>query len=123
MTQPTLFDQPIPLPPHSVERSKDGTNYVQENSARLESCSKRLIRFWQQSGNIPITNKMARDYKFSSYASARINEMRTSGVTILSKWVEENGNKVKAFYLGCQCAEPRRDVRGCWLHDTKLRVG
>jgi hypothetical protein len=114
----------LQLPPHTRERSIEGTAFVNDAETRehLENCSTRIMRFWQTSGNIPITNKMARDYKFSSYASARINEMRTAGVTILSKWVEENGNKVKAFYLGCQCAEPRRDVTGCYLHSQELKV-
>lgn len=109
---------------HTVEKTAEGTDYIQnpDNRKRLENGSARIISYWQSSGNIPLTNKMAREYKFSSYASARIAEIRKAGIIVLSKTVTEDGNKVKAFYLGCMCEEPGRDVMGCYLHDTKLRL-
>lgn len=129
MKQPTLFDYDdlsvvISFPPHTAETTAAGTAYVNEpdNRERLAKGSARLISYWQQSGNIPLTNKMARDYKFSSYASARINEIRKAGVSILDKTIIEDGNKVKAFYLGCQCREPRVDATGCFIHDPKLQI-
>lgn len=119
MNQPQL-----PFPVHTKERSAEGAAYVQEpdNRKRLENGSARIIHYWQTSGNIPLTNKMARDFKFSSYASARINEMRKAGMVILSNWVTEDGNKVRAFYLGCQCEVPGSDVSNCYLHNPDLKV-
>lgn len=117
----TFIQQQIDFTVHATERTTEGTQYVQENAARLRNCSERLIHHWQSTGNIPITNKMARDYKISSYASARINELGKK-IIILSKWVTEDGLKVKAFYLGCTCPEPKQVFTGCVLHDPSLKL-
>lgn len=90
MTQLSLL-----LPPHQTERTAEGTAHVQANAAKFAGDNKKLMEYWERTGNAWITNDLARELGISSYVSARVKDLRYLGVDIESKWE----NKVKHFRL------------------------
>lgn len=119
MTQPTLFDTPLQLPPHRYEKSEAGTDYVQTHQVRLGGNNKKLIRFWQNQ-NIPISCDNAKDWIGVRNLVQRVADLRALNIVVLDKW--DPTKTFKFYYLGCQCAEPRRVTSGCLLHDPSLRI-
>ena len=85
----------IQFPPHTKERTEEGTQQVQALSDKFAGDNKKLMEYWERTGNAWITNDLARELNISSYVSARVKDLRYLGVGIESKWE----NKVKHFRL------------------------
>lgn len=85
----------IQFPPHTKERTDEGTEQVQALSDKFAGDNKKLMEYWERTGNAWITNDLARELGISSYVSARVKDLRYLGVDIESKWE----NKVKHFRL------------------------
>ena len=85
----------IQFPPHTKERTEEGTQQVQALSDKFAGDNKKLMEYWERTGNAWITNDLARELGISSYVSARVKDLRYLGVDIESKWE----NKVKHFRL------------------------
>jgi len=85
----------IQFPPHTKERTDEGTQQVQSLSDKFAGDNKKLMEYWERTGNAWITNDLARELGISSYVSARVKDLRYLGVDIESKWE----NKVKHFRL------------------------
>ena len=85
----------IQFPPHTKERTEEGTQQVQALSDKFAGDNKKLMEYWERTGNAWITNDLARELGISSYVSARVKDLRYLGVDIESKWE----NKIKHFRL------------------------
>ena len=85
----------IQFPPHTKERTEEGTQQVQALSDKFAGDNKKLMEYWERTGNAWITNDLARELNISSYVSARVKDLRYLGVDIESKWE----NKIKHFRL------------------------
>lgn len=85
----------IQFQPHTKERTEEGTNQVQALSQKFAGDNKKLMEYWQNTGNAWISNDLARRLGISSYVSARVKDLRYLRVEIESKWE----NKVKHFRL------------------------
>mgnify|MGYP000125454906 FL=1 len=85
----------IQFPPHTKERTEEGTQQVQSLADKLAGDNKKLMEYWERTGNAWITNDLARELGISSYVSARVKDLRYLGVDIESKWE----NKIKHFRL------------------------
>ena len=85
----------IHFPPHTKERTDEGTQQVQSLSDKFAGDNKKLMEYWERTGNAWITNDLARELNISSYVSARVKDLKYLGVDIESKWE----NKVKHFRL------------------------
>ncbi len=85
----------IQFPPHTKERTDEGTQQVQSLSDKFAGDNKKLMEYWERTCNAWITNDLARELGISSYVSARVKDLKYLGVEIESKWE----NKVKHFRL------------------------
>ena len=85
----------IQFPPHTKERTEEGTQQVQSLADKLAGDNKKLMEYWERTGNAWISNDLARELNISSYVSARVKDLRYLGVDIESKWE----NKIKHFRL------------------------
>lgn len=85
----------LQFPPHTKERNEEGTQQVQSLANKFAGDNKKLMEYWERTGNAWITNDLARELGISSYVSARVKDLRYLGVDIESKWE----NKVKHFRL------------------------
>jgi uncharacterized membrane protein len=83
------------FPPHTKERTEEGTQQVQSLADKLAGDNKKLMEYWQNTGNAWITNDLARELGISSYVSARVKDLRYLGVDIES---QKNG-RVTEFRL------------------------
>lgn len=90
-----LHQSTLIFPPHTKERTDEGTNQVQALSQKFAGDNKKLMEYWERTGNEWISNHVARELGISSYVSARVKDLRYLGVEIESKWE----NKVKQFRL------------------------
>ena len=80
--------------------------------------SSKLIKYWQDNGNVPLTNKMARNFGLSSDIIMDVTDLRAMGLVVLSNQVWEDQHYVKSYKLGCQCEVP--GVTGCLIHEAKI---
>ncbi len=85
----------IHFPPHTKERTEEGTNQVQSLSEKFAGDNKKLMEYWENTGNEWISNDLARTLGISSYVSARVKDLRYLGVEIES---QKNG-RVTEFRL------------------------
>lgn len=72
----------IQFPPHTKERTEEGTQQVQALSDKFAGDNKKLMEYWERTGNAWITNDLARELGISSYVSARVKDLRYLGVEI-----------------------------------------
>jgi hypothetical protein len=114
-----MIQTQLQLPPHTRERSPEQTAYVQAHAVRLGGNNMKLIKFWQNQ-NVPISCDNAKDWIGVRNLVQRVADLRALNIVILDKW--DPTKTFKFYYLGCQCAEPRRDVTGCYLHSQELKV-
>lgn len=72
----------LQFPPHTKERTDEGTEQVHALADKFAGDNKKLMEYWQNTGNAWITNKIANDLGISSYVSARVYDLIELGVEI-----------------------------------------
>jgi len=72
----------LQFPPHTKERTDEGTNQVQALSQKFAGDNKKLMDYWETTGNQWISNHLARELGISSYVSARVKDLRYLGIEI-----------------------------------------
>ncbi len=78
----TLHQSTLVFPPHTKERTDEGTQQVQALSDKFAGDNKKLMEYWERTGNAWITNDLSRELGISSYVSARIYDLKELGVDI-----------------------------------------
>lgn len=72
----------LQFPPHTKERTDEGTEQVQALADKFAGDNKKLMEYWERTDNAWITNKIANDLGISSYVSARVYDLIELGVEI-----------------------------------------
>ena len=121
---PDLFT-PVTIPVHSVERTSEGTTWVQnqENRAHIEGNNLKLLAYWQRN-NIYLNKDDARNWLDVDCFSQRCANLRDAGVQLQKRPKEEyRGSKVQ-YRLLCTCRiiGGQSVTENCYLHDSKLKV-
>ena len=109
----------LDFPPHTNERTSEGTKQVQALSEKFAGDNLKLMRYWQQF-NCWLSNDDGRRFGISSYLSARVKDLRHKGIQIEDKWDEG----IKRFRLKCTCKIVGGNdvIDGCYAHDKKMKL-
>lgn len=102
----------ITFQPHTSEKSEIGRKFLNDGRIKFSNDCKRLIHYWQSSGNAWINNKMGMQLDIS--VSARVHDIREQ--IGHDKIITEKINGFNNFRLKCTCPNE------CYLHSENLKI-